>query len=349
MSLLRGRHGQLRQYHQCHQTFPLQLPLVEEQDKQTCLLGDLQKTCEENTLARRKGSNWISEESWRLIAHRAMLRDTSRLCQTGGHCLHCQIGASLCKDRVDQTARVRCAKESKLGGGNVQEAISHLKGWYRAVSEMQAKLCYHTMEHQTSERVNLYARRASPGDPFPINYDPIKIKDDAPSDKEIRLATSKLMNGQAVGGASGMHAKHIIDWLQGVRREEDAKGQGAPSNGDNRQLFAHLVQAAWTYGIIPCQLFWIIVILIPKGGGDYCGIGLLERIWKMIERIIDRRLDSIQLHDSLHSCRHQCGKGTAIIEAKLAQQLSYLELQPFYGVFLNLRKAFDAMDREQSI
>jgi hypothetical protein len=39
--------------------------------------------------------------------------------------------------------------------------------------------------------------------------------------------------------------------------------------------------------------------------------------------------------------------GTAIIEAKLAQQFSYLELQLFYGVFLGLRKAFDAMDLER--
>jgi hypothetical protein len=93
----------------------------------------------------------------------------------------------------------------------------------------------------------------------------------------------------------------------------------------------------------------IIVVLIPKGGRDYCGIGLLEPIWKVIERVIDRRLDSIQLHNSLHSCRHQCRMGTAIIEAKLAQQLSYLEMQPFYGVFLDLRNAFDAMDREQCI
>jgi hypothetical protein len=33
----------------------------------------------------------------------------------------------------------------------------------------------------------------------------------------------------------------------------------------------------------------------------------------------------------------------------LAQQLSYLELKPFYGVFLDLWKAFNAMDRERSI
>ncbi len=67
----------------------------------------------------------------------------------------------------------------------------------------------------------------------------------------------------------------------------------------------------------------------------------------MIERIIDCRLDSIQLHNSLHGCRHQRGIGTAIIKAKLVQQLSYLEMQFFYGVFLDLGKAFDAMDREQ--
>jgi hypothetical protein len=41
--------------------------------------------------------------------------------------------------------------------------------------------------------------------------------------------------------------------------------------------------------------------------------------------------------------------GTTTIKAKLAQQLSYLEMQPFYGVFLDLRKAFDAIDREQCL
>jgi hypothetical protein len=146
----------------------------------------------------------------------------------------------------------------------------------------QAKLCYHTMEHQTLERVDLYMRRALPGDPLPINYGPIEIKDDAPLEEEIQLATSKLLNGRAAG-ASGMRGKHVKDWLWGVRREEDAKGQGAPGNGDNWQLFAHLVQATWAYGIVPRQLLWIIVILIPKGGGDYRGIGLLEPIWKVIK------------------------------------------------------------------
>jgi hypothetical protein len=107
-----------------------------------------------------------------------------------------------------------------------------------------------------------------------------------------------------------------------------------------------LVKAAWTYGIIPRQLLWIIVILIPKGGGDYRGIRLLEPIWKVIEKAIVHRLDAIQLHNSLHSCHIKCRMGTAIIEAMLVQQLYYLDLQSFYGVFLDLRKAFNAMDQE---
>jgi hypothetical protein len=111
----------------------------------------------------------------------------------------------------------------------------------------------------------------------------------------------------------------------------------------------NMVKAAWTYSIVPCQLLWIIVILIPKRGRDYCGIGLLEPIQKGNKRVINHRLDTIQLHNSLHSCHNKHGTGTAIIEAKLAQQLSYLALQPFYGVFLDLRKAFDVMDWEQCL
>jgi hypothetical protein len=60
-------------------------------------------------------------------------------------------------------------------------------------------------------------------------------------------------------------------------------------------------------------------------------------------------LEAFELHDSLHGCRNKHGTGTAIIKAKLAQQLSYLELKPFFGVFLDLHKAFDAMEREWCI
>ena len=87
------------------------------------------------------------------------------------------------------------------------------------------------------------------------------------------------------------------------------------------------------------------MVLIPKGGGGYRGIGLLEPIWKVIEVIMDKRLNEVEFRDSLHGFRAGRGTGTAIIEAKLAQQLAFREQAPLYGVFIDLRKAFNSMDR----
>jgi hypothetical protein len=93
----------------------------------------------------------------------------------------------------------------------------------------------------------------------------------------------------------------------------------------------------------------VIIILIPKGGGDYWGIGLLELMWKVCKHVMDIRLNAFDLHDLLHGCRDKRGTGTARIKAKLAQQLAHLEQAPFYGVFLDLKKAFDSMDRERCL
>ena len=64
---------------------------------------------------------------------------------------------------------------------------------------------------------------------------------------------------------------------------------------------------------------------------------------------MDKRLNVIDLHESLHRCRDRRGTGTAVIEAKLAQHLAHLEQVPFYGLFLDLKKAFNAMDWERCV
>ncbi len=244
-------------------------------------------TCaQKNATKRRKKNGWISEESWRLLAHRATLCHTGHLCQTGERRLNHQIGVSLQKDQTNRTATVGAAVDAELSGGDVQEAFRHLKGWFRAATETQAKPCYHTMERQMLERVDLYAWRDSHGDPLPINVTPVVINDNVPMDSKLRQVAGELTNGQAAG-ASGMCAEHVKEWLNDVQREEDPEGHGVDGAGDYWHLFVRLVQAAWTHGTIPRQLLWIIVVLIPKGSGDYRGIGLLEPIWKCIERVID--------------------------------------------------------------
>jgi hypothetical protein len=86
-----------------------------------------------------------------------------------------------------------------------------------------------------------------------------------------------------------------------------------------------------------------------KGGRDYCGISLLEPIWKVNKWVMDKRLEVIAQHASLHGCRDGQGMGIVVIEVKLMQQLDHIEQAPFYGVFINLKKAFDAMDWERCL
>ncbi len=78
---------------------------------------------------------------------------------------------------------------------------------------------------------------------------------------------------------------------------------------------------------------------------DYRRIGLLEPIWKVIEAIMDRRLNVVEFNDALHGFRNGRGTGTATTEVKLAQQLAFLERMPWHTCFIDLCKDFDAMDR----
>jgi hypothetical protein len=147
-----------------------------------------------------------------------------------------------------------------------------------------------------------------------------------------------------------MWAEPLTGWLKGAKLEENPKmGPANVGAGEDWEVLVKLVQAVWDEGKVPTQLGWVITVLIPKGGGDYHGIGLLKPIWKVIKRVIGKRLKAIALHNSLHGCRNGRGTGTAVIEVKLSQQLAHIEQTSFYWVFIDLKKAFDAMDREHCL
>ena len=313
---------------------------------------EAKEACKAVPPRKREANSWISEATWALVDHRAMLRYRGDLSQRVQRMLGRRIRASLQDDRKARTARVGTAIQGHLAGGDLKEAWRCVKGWYRTASEVPPRPCFQTMERQTQERVELYGKVNPPGAPIPINVDAFDVADDAPSDGELRVAVATgLRNGRA-GGASRVRAEDMKEWLRGARAEEKAQEEGLQGHegaGDRWRALVELIQAIWEMGYIPQQMLWVIVVLIPKGGGDYRGIGLLEPFWKLIEVVMDRRLNIVELHDSLHGFRAGRGCGTATIEAKLAQQLAFLEQEPFYGVFIDLRKAYDAMDRERCL
>jgi hypothetical protein len=61
------------------------------------------------------------------------------------------------------------------------------------------------------------------------------------------------------------------------------------------------------------------------------------------------RLGTIEFHPCLHGGLPKRGTGTATIEAKLAQQLAWMEQEPLNQVFVDLVKVYDHLDQEQCL
>ena len=76
----------------------------------------------------------------------------------------------------------------------------------------------------------------------------------------------------------------------------------------------------------------------------------MEVIWKVLAAILNRWLTaSITFQDFLHGFRAGCGTGTATLEANLLLQLSALMEEVLFVIFLDLQKAYDALDMSRCL
>ena len=111
-----------------------------------------------------------------------------------------------------------------------------------------------------------------------------------------------------------------------------------------------LIQTAFRDGDLARKSTWQAVVLIPKGKGDYRGIGLVEVMWKVVAVTLNCCFtSSITFHDVLHGFRAGRGTGTATLKAKLLQQLAAMREEVLYVIFLDLTKVHDALDRSRCL
>ncbi len=66
--------------------------------------------------------------------------------------------------------------------------------------------------------------------------------------------------------------------------------------GSKWRIFVQMIQTIWDWGEFLMQMSWIIVVLLPKSGGNFWGIGLLDPCWKVVEKIMVRRMGAIEFH-----------------------------------------------------
>ena len=305
------------------------------------LCHDIETAAKPAPSDKRKGprSSWISDASWRIVDQKNALSRLPGKNQAEYRRLVRRLKISLAGDRKRRCAAAGAAAEAELSAGNTREAWQIVRRWYHHAAGRPPPPSREDLTKVTNDRINLYSKD-SPPESLPILVAPFDIDDVVPGVSEIADAVRKLRNGKAPG-PSKVRAEKLKEWLLEATREENP-------DRENWNRVVKLVQLCFKERQVPTQLSWSTVVLIPKGGGDYRGIGLLEIVWKVIESIINRRIASkIQFHDSLHGFIANRGTGTACIEAKLLQQLSVMVQKTLYYVFIDLRKAYDTVDRER--
>jgi exonuclease III len=331
-----------RAYMRGRKSFPLRIPSARPLKKAECLFEDLRLSAEKQETETRRVASWISAETWGLVDTRTALRRDVLHDRAAIRCLNRAVKASL---KADRKRRVEVAGDKvesflKADPPDLQAAWNAMKGWYRDAGDRAPPPARSTLKKVTTERADLYRKEEPPGDPIPILVEPVEVRDDVPDEGEIADAVKRLRNNRS-GGPSGIRGEHLKAWMN-----------AAIGGGDDTpwRKLVELVQHGFKTGDLPEAMAWSVMILLPKGDGDYRGIGLVEVIWKLIAAIINERLkESIDFHDALHGFRAGRGTGTATIEAKLCQQLAAIKQVPLYQIYLDLRKAYDALDRERCI
>jgi hypothetical protein len=134
----------------------MQLLPQELRDDLTITFEALKATCKEPEVVRCHWRDWVSDGTWLLIKQRTSLRRAGQLHWCVGQGMQRAIHAALKVDRTACAAQVGNSIVADLAEGNLHEAFCHLKGWYWAATETQAQPCFHTMERQMAERVDLY-------------------------------------------------------------------------------------------------------------------------------------------------------------------------------------------------
>jgi hypothetical protein len=332
-----------RNYVQKRERFPIKIAVDKQSAADKILLELAAETVTPKPSDGGRAESWISMETWKLIDQKANARrlGKSNLAAAIGQ----QVRKSLQKDRQTRINLVAEEIEARLKAKDIETAYAKLQCWYRNSTGKVPKPTYQDEEKTRNEYKSLFSVENPPGEPILVNLDPKpEICDDVPTEEEVKTAIRTMKQNKSPG-ASGIRVEHLRLWMEGAMHEE------RPIFVKEWEKVLKLVKMAFTGVDIPSSFCNGILVLIPKTvPGEYRGIALLEVIYKLISSIINRRLVSgIQWHDAIHGFRTGRGTGTAIIEAKLRMQLAQRSHKPLYMIFLDLKKAYDTLDRDRTM
>ena len=218
--------------------------------------------------AEQRRKSWISTASWVFVDLKNALRKLpGPTNQAEYRRLTRCLKLSLKEDRKQRAALAGALAEAELNEGNIREAWSIIRRWFVTVTNRPLPPSREDLRKVTNDRIKLYSK-ALPPDRIPVLVAPFDIDDVVPEPSEIMEAVRRLRNGKAPG-PSKVRAEHFKEWVEEATREEN------PYQG-NCDRVVELVQCCFQERQVPTQMSWSTVVLLPKGNGDYQGIGLLK-------------------------------------------------------------------------
>ena len=171
------------------------------------------------------------------------------------------------------------------------------------------------------ERVALCQRVPPPpppgggGENILVMVKPFVVKYLVPEEEEIDWVIKYLCSNLSKG-PSGMRAEHLRIWLAEAIETETP-------DAINFLKLLNLIQREFRGGLIIEEATQHAVILTPKEGDDFMGIGLLDVLYKTVAVILNRQLGaSITLHDDLHVLQAGRRMGTSSLKAKILQHMA---------------------------
>ena len=136
-----------------------------------------------------------------------------------------------------------------------------------------------------------------------------------------------------------MQSEHLHQWLIATKR------YNFPDT-TNWLKVVDIVQEEFQEWMLAKECMWKKVVLIQKRKGGFQGIGLVEILWKAVASLLNCRLTAaITYHDALHRFWAGRGTGTAALKAKLLQHLTAMMEAVLFELFLDIQKAYNALDR----
>ena len=305
--------------------------------------------------ARKVRPHWLSPETIQAMDTRCNLRRDPNHDRSIARQLTRRVNALINQDRKKRTEEAGKAIQDALSGEtqDLQGAYNILKRWYRHHGDRPQKPTREDLRVTTQNFSQLFKAEtpSPPGDPIPVHVQPVPVDDTIPTSEEIKATISRLRNNRATG-PSRMKAETLKDWRKQAFPEEYAMEGADIPEPDTTQwdILCSLIGHIFQTGEIPSELKWSVLALLPKPDRSHRGIGLQEVAWKLCSAIIDNRLKAaIRLDQILHGFTSERGTGTAIIEAKLQQELAHIRGQPLFQVYIDLRKAYDTLDRDRSL